>query len=349
MKPLPPTARILLVRTDRLGDLILSTPAIRAVRAAFPNGYVALLVSPATRALVDGHPAVDEVFVLDKDGAHRGWAGTRRLAADLSTRRFDAALLLHTTTRVVLLTWLAGIRCRVGYARRLGWLLTQARPDEKRLGERHELDYTLDLLRTIGIPAEDRRLEIAWSPESQGAVERWLAGQDIAPEDRLVVLHPGASCPSKRWPAARFAEVADRLGTEGIKVAVAVGPGEQLAGAEVRRRANVPVAMPDRPWSLTELSWLLRRAACVISNDSGPVHLAGAAGVPVVAIFGRWGGGLSPTRWGPTGARSAIVHHDVGCRPCLAHRCQIGYLCLQAAPVDEVVAAAWSLMREQSE
>ena len=332
-------SRILIVRTDRIGDLVLSTPAIRAARAAFPQGYVALMVQPATRPLVEGHPALDEVITFDKVGAHHGWSGMRRLASDLRAKRFDLALILHSTNRVILLTWLAGIPRRIGYARRLGWLLTQRLPYLKRLGERHELDYTLDLVRLAGIPAEDRTLEIAWQPDGEGAVATWLARAGVTPNDRLIVLHPGASCPSKRWPAERFAEVADHVATDGTRVAVIVGPGDEPLAEAVRQQASTPVLVPPSPLSLAELPWLLKRAHCLVSNDSGPVHVACAVGTPVVAIFGRWGGGLSPTRWGPAGPRSAVVHHDVGCRPCLAHRCQIGFLCLQVVTVDEVVEA----------
>ena len=342
---LPPTARILLVRTDRIGDLVLSTPAIRAVRAAFPRGYVAAMVSPVTRPLVDGHPALDEVITFDKDHLHRGWRGTWQLTQALRARRFDLALILHTTNRVVLLTWLASIRYRVGYARRLGWLLTHPRPYEKRFGERHELEYTLDLLRGAGIPAEDRTLEIASHPEGQGAVAAWLAQAGVASHEFLVLLHPGASCPSKRWPAERFAAVADRLAAaRGARVVVIVGPGDDALAATVARDARSPLLIPPRPFTLAELPWLLRRAQCLISNDSGPVHLACAVGTPVVAIFGRWGPGLSPTRWGPTGPQSVVLHHDVGCRPCLAHRCQIHFECLQAVSVEEVISAADRLL-----
>lgn len=346
--------RVLIVRTDRIGDVVLSTPAIRAVRAAYPKGYVALMVQPATRPLVEGHPMLDEVITFDKEGIHRTWVGMWRLAQQLRARRFDLALILHTTNRVLLLTWLAGIRHRVGYARRLGALLTRSLPYVKRLGERHELDYTLDLVRFAemthspdgcpdppeGYPAQDRTLEIASQPEGQAPVEAWLREVGVRPEDRLLLLHPGASCPSKRWSPERFAAVADCLAeTRATRIAVIAGPGEEGVADAVRRGAKAPVLAPPKPFTLAELPWLLKRAQCLVSNDSGPVHLACAVGTPVVAIFGRWGGGLSPTRWGPTGQRSVVLHHDVGCRPCLAHRCQIGFVCLQAVTVDEVVAA----------
>ncbi len=350
MTPLPANPRILLVRTDRMGDLILSTPAIRAVRAAYPHAHVALMVQPAMRLLVEGHPSLDEVITLDKDGRHRGWAGTLALARELRARRFDLAIILHTTTRVVLLTWLAGVPRRVGYARRLGWLLTRRRSYEKRFGERHELDYTLDLVRLAGIPAKDRTLEIAWAAAGQAPVEAWLAREGVRPEEPLIVLHPGASCRSKRWPAERFAAVADRLPAarpRAPRIAVVVGPGDATLAHTVQQSAKTPLLIPPAPFTLAELPWLLRRARCLISNDSGPVHLACAAGTPVVAIFGRWGGGLSPTRWGPTGARSAVLHHDVGCRPCLAHNCRIGFVCLETVTVEEVVAATERLIYDQ--
>lgn len=336
--------RVLIVRTDRIGDLILSTPAIRAVRAAYPAGYVAMLVASATRPLVEGHPALDEVITLDKAGEHRTWTGMRRLAGALRARRFDLAVVLHTTTRTVLLTWWAGIPRRVGYARRLPWLLTQRLPYAKRFGERHELDYTLDVVRAAGIPASDRTLEIAWQPEGQRPVEQWLALAGVAPSDRVILLHPGASCRSKRWPAARFAAVADRLAGDATKVVVITGPGDPSLAAEVQRHAAAPVLVPPQPFTLGQLPWLMRRAALLVSNDSGPVHLAGAVETPVVAIFGRWGGGLSPTRWGPTGPRRAVLHHDVGCRPCLAHRCRISFICLDEVTVEEAVAAAQRLL-----
>jgi len=342
---LTPTARVLVVRTDRIGDLVLSTPAIRAVRATYPHGYLALMVQPATRPLVEDHPALDEVITLDKDGRHRSWAGMRRLSAELRVKRFDLALILHTTNRVAWLAWAAGIRYRVGYARRLGWLLTHRRPYEKRLGERHELDYTLDLVRLAGIPAQDRTLEIAWQAAGQRAVTAWLDRVGVGAQDQLVLLHPGASCPSKRWPAERFAAVADQLATHrAVRVAVIVGPGDERLAEAVQQRARTPILVPPKPFTLAELPWLMQRAACLISNDSGPVHVACAIGIPVVAIFGRWGGGLSPARWGPTGPCCAVLHRDVGCRPCLAHRCQIDFVCLQAISVEEVSAAAEHLV-----
>ena len=125
----------------------------------------------------------------------------------------------------------------------------------------------------------------------------------------------------------------------GAKILVVTGPEEKEHGWAVLQRMRTPAIPAFGKFSLGELGGVFRRARCLVSNDSGPVHLACAVGTPVVSIFGRWGGGLSPTRWGPRGPRSVCLHHDVGCRPCLAHRCPIGFVCLEAVTEEEVIAA----------
>lgn len=333
--------RILIVRTDRIGDVVLSTPVIRSLREAFPDAHLAMMVRPGNRELVEGHPDLDAVILYDKQGREKGWLGNFRFAAALRAHRFDTALILHSTNRVILVTWLAGIRRRVGYARRLPWGLTHRLPYVKREGDRHELEYNLDLVRLIGVEGKRRDLFVPTPPAQEARVAAFLQGQGIDGASPLIVLHPGASCPSKRWPAERFAEVGDALSSRhGARVVVVTGPEDPSAGRQVLGRMRVQATPALGTLGLGELACLLRRARCLISNDSGPVHLACAVGTPVVAIFGRWGGGLSPTRWGPTGPRGVALHHDVGCRPCLAHRCPIGFVCLQAVAVDEVVAAA---------
>ena len=170
---------------------------------------------------------------------------------------------------------------------------------------------------------------------------QFLRGHDLNDSEvPLVALHPGASCPSKRWPVERFASVADRLVEQwGAKIAIITGPDEIETGEAVAGRMRHPALRAFGTLSLGEMACLFRRCRCLISNDSGPVHLACSVNTPVVAIFGRWDGGLSPTRWGPTGPNSLSLHHDVGCRPCLAHRCPIGFVCLKAVSVEEVLAA----------
>ena len=350
--------RILIVRTDRMGDVVLSTPVIRALRRAYPSAYLGMMVQPAHRDLVEGHPDLDVVILYDKEGAQKGWLDNLRFARQLRSYRFDTAIILHSTNRVILVAWLAGIRCRIGYARRLPALLTDRIPYIKGQGEEHELEYNLKLLGIVGIG------DIIPISKEQRAGNRYCVPGMLAPfvpiraeADRrvasfllengiresaepLVVIHPGASCPSKRWATRRFALVADRLVDQhGARILVLTGPEEKGQGAEVLRQMQRPAIAALGLFAVGELAPLFRRARCLVSNDSGPVHIAGAVGTPVVSIFGRWGGGLSPRRWGPVGPNGLALHHDIGCRPCLAHRCTIGFTCLEAVTVEEVLAA----------
>jgi len=335
------TPRILIIRTDRIGDVILSTPVIRALRQALPEAHIGMMVRPEHRELVEGNADLNEVLLYDKRGREKSIWGSLKFARRLKTHCFDTALILHSTNRVILVSWLAGIPRRVGYARRLPWLLTHAVPYIKREGIRHELEYNLDLLRLIDVEAREQALSVPARKEQEETVGRFLRECDFREDRPLVVLHPGASCPSKRWPAERFAELADQLISQfGVAVALVTGPDQIVQGQAVAREMKHPAIQALGTLSLGEVACLLKKARCLISNDSGPVHLAAAVGTPAAVIFGRWGGGLSPTRWGPIGPHNAVLHKDVGCRPCTAHRCSIGFICLEAISVQEVLAAA---------
>ena len=334
-----PTPRFLIIRTDRIGDVVLSTPVIRALRDAYPHSYIGMMIRPEHRELVEGNPALNTVILYDKNGAEKSWAGNLRFARKLREHLFDTAIILHSTNRVILVSWLAGIRRRVGYARRLGWLLTHKLPYIKKEGNRHELEYNLELLRLIGIEPKERQLYVPLTPAGETKAAAFLEEQGMSGQP-FVVLHPGASCPSKRWPARHFAAVGDELARRsGAKVVVLTGPGEEQHGQAVIAAMKQKAVPALGVLSLGETASLLKKARCLISNDSGPVHLGTAVGTPVVSIFGRWGGGLSPARWGPTGPRSAALHHDIGCRPCLAHNCTIGFACLETVTEEEVLAA----------
>ncbi len=332
--------RILIVRTDRMGDVILSTPVIRTLRRTFPDAYLGFMVQPAWRHLIEGHPDLNTVIVYDQNGIHKSCAATVRCASQLKQHHFDTALFLHSTNRVIWMGLLAGIPRRVGYARRMRWALTDSMPYLKKEGTQHELDYTLDLLKLIGVKEFLRELSISLNESNFGGnVDKFLHQYGVNERKMVYILHPGASCRSKRWAPDRFAQVGDSLMEKGGCVIVVTGSSEKEVGHEVIRLMKKPAVPALGQFHAGELALLLRKANCLISNDSGPVHLACAVGTPVVSIFGRWEGGLSPTRWGPTGEKSMVLHKDVGCRPCLAHRCPIGFVCLETITVGEVLAA----------
>jgi len=328
-----PDMRILVVRLDRIGDLMLSLPAIEALRRRFPSASISVMTRPATRALFEGQPAVDEVIAYDysKKGRHAFPLGYFRFIEEIMKRRFDAAVILHPGIRSYLVPFLAAVPCRVGYRNRHAWLLTRARPDERRHGRKHESQYALDLVAALtGVrtpePAPSR---LVVDPTALSVV----------PEGRWLALHPGASCVSKRWPAERFQSLAKAILAEYPKHSIAVVGGQETRGES----RLITAGLGDRAMDLAgkldlrQLAAFLSRCEALVSNDSGPVHVGAAVGTRVVSLFGRNQSGLSPQRWKPLGEGHAVIQKDVGCQVCLAHLCPIGFECLKAIEVEDVM------------
>ncbi|MFH1457590.1 MAG: lipopolysaccharide heptosyltransferase II [Candidatus Omnitrophota bacterium] len=340
--------RILIVRTDRIGDVVLSTPAIKALRDAYPASFIAMMVSPYTKDIVEGNPYLDEIIVYDKEERHRNWWFSIRFARELRKKRFDLALVLHPTNRVHLITFFAGIPRRVGFNRKLGFLLTDRIPHVKQCGEKHESEYNLDLVRFLGIEPKDKSLFVPIAPEAEIWADEQLSKRGIKETDRLLVIHPGASCPSKIWPHDRFAQVADRLIERyGFKLFVIAGPKDVALAQRVVSHMHHAVTNLAGQISLAQLTSLLRRSYLFISNDSGPVHIASALGLPLISILARNEPGLSPKRWGPLGQQVRMLHKEVGCIRCLAHNCKKEFACLKAISVEDVLEAADSLLKGQ--
>ncbi|MBI2870085.1 MAG: glycosyltransferase family 9 protein [Candidatus Omnitrophica bacterium] len=338
--------RILVVRTDRIGDVVLSTPVLKVLREELPQAHIAFLTGPATKEVLYHNPHIDELIVYDKTGAERSWRGTLRFGLELRRKGFDTALILHTTNRAVWLAVLAGIPRRIGYARRLGRLLTHRLSYAKPEGKKHEVDYNFDLVRLLGVDRSSRELVWIVDPAEDEAMTRRLAEAGIAGEE-LIAVHPDASHVSKRWPLSKYVVLCMRLLAEGgvrRRLVLIAGPsGRHLTQAIAREAGERALDWGGR-LNLRELGALLKRSSFLVSNDSGPVHIAGAVGTPVVAIFGRTQPGLSKVRWGPVGERDIILQNDPGCKPCIPDPCPIHLECLERLTVDEVMEACNRLM-----
>lgn len=332
--------RILIIRTDRIGDVALSTPAIKALREAYPNSYIAFMVRPYAREVVEGNPYLDEVILYDKDGIHKGFFSTLLFALRMRKKKFDTAVILHPTNRAHIIAFAAGIPARIGLDRKLPFLLTRKIKDEKFLGQKHEMEYTLDILKSIGVEARDKNLYVPVRESDKASIESKLSQAGVKNSDLLLAVHPGASCPSKRWPLDRFASLIDRLKDNyDVGIIVVSGPEERTQIQELKKALESSIIDFSGRTSVGELAALLKRCSLFISNDSGPVHIATAVGTPSVVIFGRKQPGLSPKRWGPTGNGDVALHKDEGCEVCLAHNCKNGFKCLKAISVDEVFNA----------
>ncbi len=347
-EPDPPERRyrrILVARSDRIGDVLISTPVLKALRDHYPSSFIAMMVAASNRELVEGNPYLDQVILLDKDAKHRGLWGTLALSRLIRRSRFDVAVILHPTARVHLICFLAGIRERIGYDRKAPFLLTQAIPHRKQEGLKHEMEYNADLLRPLGIVELPRQLTLPANPAADRKVDELLRQKGVGGRDLLVALSPTSSGPPRNWPVAKFAALADRLSLiPGVKVCVVAHADHRPVTRQMIELATAPVMDLTGAFTLSELGGFFKRCRLVISNISGPAHLSVAVGTPVISVFGGNQPGLSPTRWRPLGPRDVAVHHKTDCPVCHAHNCARGFACLEAITVEEVLGHAERLL-----
>ena len=347
MKKDPPAA-LLMRAVNWLGDAVLTTPALGAVRAAYPRSRIALAAKPLVAELFRHHPDLDEVLVYDKDGRHAGAAGMLRMARELRRRKFDAAILFQNAFDAALLAFLAGIPDRAGYAtdgRRV--LLSRAVPVTEDVLRLHHAEYYLHLVSDLGIPRPANpvmRLQV--TGEERNAMTERLAALGVPKGGKILGINPGATYGSaKRWFPDRFAAVADSLSEEWDASVVLMG-----SAPETPLSAEIEAAMRRKPVNLSgrttvrELMALLSLCGFLVTNDSGPMHIAAGLGVPTAAIFG-------PTNWrttSPWTRRARIVRADVDCSPCMRRECDRGHECMLQVTSDMVLAAARALMAESS-
>lgn len=344
--------KILLIRLDRIGDLVLSIPSIQAVRERFPNAFISVMTRPETAPLLEGHPAVDEVipYFYEKKGRHSGIFGNFNFIREIVRHHFDLAFILHPSLRSYLVPWTAGIPYRVGLKVDPPFLLSLHVPDTRSQGVRHESEYTLDIIRAFQTESLDATPpKIYLSFEDRKKISDRLEKEKITEGAPVVVFHLGASCVSKRWPAQKFEQLADRLLERfpEIRLVTVGGKFERELSKAFEKKGARSVNWAGE-LSLKELAALLEKSELLISNDSGPVHISSAVGTPTLTLFGRHLPGLSVSRWRALGSGHEWIHKNVGCVVCLAHRCTIDFECLKAISVDEVFFKAEKMIERVS-
>ncbi|MBN1869445.1 MAG: glycosyltransferase family 9 protein [Candidatus Omnitrophica bacterium] len=300
---------ILIVRTDRIGDVVLTTPVIKALRENYPESKISILVAPNTRELVNGNLCLDEVLLDDRKGEHKGLRGFLKLIKTLRQRDFDCALVLHTKKRTNLLCFLSNIPVRIGYKdNKFGFLLNRPIPDSRHKGEKHEAQYCLDVLKSIGIQYDNLDIDIPVKEEALRWVDQFRRGHDILEKDLLIAIHAGASDPAKQWPENRFAELIDALIERYHAKIIMIGAQDTcLITKKIITLLNNEAIDLSGKTTVGQLAALLMGCGLLVSNDSGPVHVAAGVGTPVVSIFTRNQPGINPERWKPLGEKSRVV------------------------------------------
>lgn len=279
-----------------------------ALKAAYPSATITFVVQPALEPLVHGLAPIDDTLTVSEHPAQSWVVRAWRLGRTLRAKRIDLAVVANPKKEWHLAVWLAGIPVRVGYDRKWGRLLTHRIRDSKALGERHEVDYNMDLVRALGVPAPAPSWRFPrFEPEWEQVTQR-LAQGGIQPADRLLAVHPWTSNPRKQWPIERFRRLIQRLiaARPSVRVALIGGPQERLA-TDAFLAEPLPVTDLVGRLTLRQLVALLQRAAVLISNDSGPMHVAAAAGTPTIALFGTQDPATGPTRWGPWGQGHTVI------------------------------------------
>ena len=321
---LPEGARVLIIRLRSLGDALLLTPALRALKQWRPDLRISVLLYERFAAILEGNPDVEEVIELDTEGPTAPLE-LARMAAHLHERRFAAVFNLHGGTLSALLTLASGAPHRLGLARnRFGFVYTSRAPDPRtflRKQRLHTVEVQVSIFQWAGLPAgEIPGLQVHPQPEARAAAAKKLEACGVSRGRQYAVIHPVANFFTKEWPFERYAALAEWLEEkQGLAPVFVAGPGEGAKLDAVQVASALPLRRLDS-LAIPELVALIEGAALFLGNDSGPAHIAAALGRPAVVLFGSsdsvaWG------PWRPQGGGSRVVQNDFDCNPCRGDRC----------------------------
>jgi heptosyltransferase-3 len=335
---------ILVIKLKHIGDVLLATPAIHALKAAYPSARIHALVTRGTEPMLARNLDLDEVIPYDRPRG-RGiarWREELRLVRRLRALRPDLVVEMGKGDREAILGFCSGAARRVGFdAGRSGLLRRNLLLTHRvtRTGREHIVEGDLKLVEALGIAAPDRRLRLSVGPEDAAAADRILAAAGVGPGDPLAIVHPVSKWLFKCWRDEGMAAVMDHLAARGLTVAVTSGP-EAREARKARRilaLARCPAVDLIGRLSLEQLAAVLDRSCLFLGVDSAPMHMAAAVGTPVVALFGPSG----EHNWGPWGEGHVVVRKDMFCRPCGQDGCNGTKRsdCLELITEAEVIAA----------
>ncbi|GAB3549015.1 hypothetical protein GCM10027343_30220 [Noviherbaspirillum agri] len=342
--------RILCVRLDYLGDVLMTTPALRALKQAQPGRHVTLLTSRSGAAVTPYIPEIDETISYAapwlKSSAPHDTSADFAMIEQLARGRFDAAVIFTVYSQnplpSAMLCYLAGIPLRLAHCHENPYqLLTHWIPDpEPQQRIRHEVQRQLDLVASVGARTGDERLSFRIQPDDDASVLRMLREQDIDPGQPWIVLHPGATAASRRYPPQHFSEAAAALAQRLRCPLVFTGSADEAPLVDHIRDGIPGTRSLAGRLSLGQLAALIARTPLLISNNTGPAHIAAAVGTPVVDLYA-----LTNPQHTPWQVPSRVLFHDVPCRHCYKSVCPQGHhACLAEVAPQRVVHAALELL-----
>jgi predicted lipopolysaccharide heptosyltransferase III len=328
--------RVLLVRLRSIGDTVLATPSLFALKRFLPNVTLDILVEDWVAPLLNNHPHVDNVIILERNGL----MARARVARELRAANYDVVYNLHGGTTATFLTRATGARHRVGFeSYQYAQLHNHQAPSPLLLwGQQkaHSVEQQLALLGWTGVPVTDRpRTQLGVSPKATDTINRLLAESGLI-DQKIVLIHPAAAFATKQWAVENFAFVANYLAERGFAPVAIAAPNEKPLLERLRSETSAKITIFDL--SLPEVTALAARSQLFVGNDSGIAHIAAAVGTPAVVIFGS----SNVAHWRPwNSAPAEVVFEEMSCQPCAGYVCEkfAQPECILRVPVTRVTAA----------
>lgn len=333
----PNPKRILIIKLRAIGDVIMATPFIENIRRHFPDSRITFLTEPASEDIIKSNPYLDDIIILNKKYWNQQpiWQSLKlqmEFYKKLRGNKFDMVFDLFGNPRSALLALISGAPERIGFGFRFR-KYCYTRVIKPRGGELHEVDFNLDALTAMDIPVISRRLHLEISNAASQSADAWMAENRPAGK-HIVGINPGGGWDIKRWPPEKFGKLADELISRfGVGVILLWGPGEEsILEAVKTAMESPPTTIPET--TLEELGAFISHCRLIVSNDSGPMHMAVALDIPTVGIFGP----TNPHLQGPFGEIHKVARDErVECLGCNRLTCDIGNICMTKLSVDEVI------------
>lgn len=348
MKKLPEKPGSILIRsTNWIGDAIMTTPAVRTIRQNYPDAEITLLALPWMADVFASCPHIDHIFIYDKHGAHKGLTGKLRLVADLRQHHFDMTFLLQNAFEAALITTLAGIPVRAGYTTDgRGILLTHGVKKHPEIGLKHQVHYYQEMVQALGLRLGPDSLELFLDKQAVLSAQQRLDAAGHSAHKPIIGLNPGAAYgPAKRWPAAKYGQLAKYLAEQtGGMILVFGTEADNEAAAEITSAAGDCVCDLTGKTSLAEALALIDRCDVFVTNDSGLMHVAAALATPLVAVFGS----TDHVATGPYSEKATIIRKPLDCSPCMKTHCPKKHFhCMENITMEEVAAASLNKLQNQ--
>lgn len=327
---IPPGAKILVSRTDRIGDLLLAVPLAESIKLRHPDCEVHMMASLYASPVLEHNPNVDGIVRVQLDQLIGNGRYRVELQNKVSHAQFYAAVILYPEPHVCRMIYRAGVQHRIGTSRRFHSLyFNHYIHHSRKLNSQHELKYNLDFLKFFADGPTVTEPRVCLTDRDRHGADRLLKTRSV--DGEFILIHPGSGGSADRWPLEQFVHLADLLKNRGIQVLLSGSQSEAPLIESMCQKQNVQVPVIAGDTDLRTLAAILARARLVVSNSTGPLHLAAAVGTPVVGLYPNKRV-MSPVRWGPVGEGHVVLQPANTCR-CLGKRCD----CMKTISVDSVL------------